>query len=54
LRQNVGIIKAETDVDVPSEEDSISMKTDEVHIPTAYKPEVSHVADFVCLCMHFY
>jgi hypothetical protein len=42
------MIKAETGVDVPSEEDSISMETEKVYLPPVLsvkecKPEVSHV-----------
>jgi hypothetical protein len=48
LQQNVDVIKAEMDVDVPREKDSISVETGDVYIPTALfvkecKPEVSHV-----------
>jgi hypothetical protein len=48
LQQDVDVIKAETGVDVPSEEDSINMESDEVYVPASLsvkecKPEVSHV-----------
>ena len=43
------MIKVESGVDVPSEEDSINMETDEVYVPEALfvrecKPEVSHIS----------
>lgn len=42
------MIKAETGVDIPSEEDSIDMETDQVYVPAALsvkecKCEVSYV-----------
>jgi hypothetical protein len=48
LQQDVDVIKAETGVDVPSEEDTINMETDEVYVPAVFsvkecKLEVSYV-----------
>jgi hypothetical protein len=35
LQKDVDVIKGETGVDVPSEEDSIDMESDEVCVPAA-------------------
>jgi hypothetical protein len=35
LQKDVDVIKAETGVDVPSEEDFINMESDEVYVPAA-------------------
>jgi hypothetical protein len=47
-------MKAENDVDVPSEEDSTGIKTDEVYIPSAFsiknaEPEVTLVFSYFCV-----
>jgi hypothetical protein len=48
LQQNIDEIKVENDVDILSEEDSSSVKTDEIHISSSFsikkaESEVSHV-----------
>jgi hypothetical protein len=48
LQQDVDVIKAETGGNVPRDEYSINMESDEVYIPASLsvkecKPEVSHV-----------
>jgi hypothetical protein len=48
LQQDVDRIKVENDVDVPSEEDSSGVKTDEVYSPSTFsikmaEPQVSLV-----------
>jgi hypothetical protein len=48
LQQNIDIVKVEHNMDILNEDDSTSMSSGDVYIPSAYsitkaEPEVSHV-----------